>query len=183
MKKGRAKYDWEKIKQEFFNSDILEVNAFIKHRLGIGKAQDGNVRQHIVGWTEEKKIWKRKRFEEAQKEADKALIEKMKISLEDLLINKRLLFSLDAKYLEILGRLTDSKRQPTKEERMFFGAYQDKVRDIYKRIQIELGLPVNIEELQGRKEKPLVFVDLIRQAEEAKKDANRNRGDKDKGGD
>jgi len=186
MENGIQKYDWDALKRNFFNSDHLEVASFIRQTLGKETAEDGNMARQTKGWTEDKKEWKRKRAENIQKQVDKALIEKLKISLEDLLINKKLLFSLDSKYLEILGRMAQANLEKpiSPEELIFFRNYQESVRDVYKRIQIELGLPVNIEELQGAKDKPLVFVELVRQAENALKDAEQRRNNKsDTGGD
>jgi len=77
---------------------------------------------------------------------DEDLAEKLKINLEDLLTQKRLLFSLDAKYLEILARMSSKDNLPTEEELKFFENYPEALRDIYKRIQTELGLPTEPEE-------------------------------------
>ena len=133
---GKAKYDWITLKQEFFNSDIVEVSAFIRHKFGIEMKDNGQVANKTTGWGEDKKEWKRKRIEEIQKQADKELINKLKIGLKDLLMNKRLLFGLDGKYLEILGKLQSSEadKQPTEEERRFFQNYTDKVKDIFQRL-------------------------------------------------
>jgi hypothetical protein len=146
---SNAKYDWDALKQEFFNSDFLEVAPFIRQRLSKETANDSNMANQTKGWAEDKKEWKRKRMEDVQRQADKELIEKLKISLEDLLINKKLLFQLDSKYLEILGRMAqpNSEKPLTTEELNFFKSYQDKISEIYKRIQIELGLPINIQKL------------------------------------
>jgi len=150
IKEGRAKYDWDALKQEFFNSDILESFTFIKSKLGAETVEhSGWIKSKVEGWTEEKKVWKQKRVENIQKQADKELMEKLKISLQDLLINKKLLFGLDSKYLEILGRIVNPNPEKplNKNDYTFFKQYSDSISEIYKRIQIELGLPINIQKL------------------------------------
>ena len=147
-KRGRrAKYDWNALKQEFFNSDILEAYPFIRGKL---RGEQGdvstNIEKHIVGWTEEKKAWKQQKTAEIQRRLQEDLMKKLKVNLEDLLTQKKLLFSLDAKYLEILARMSSNENPPTEEELKFFKSYPEALRDIYKRIQIELGLPCQPEE-------------------------------------
>jgi hypothetical protein len=143
------KYNWDEIKQEFFNSDTVAVFDFMKQKLGESLAVSGNVQNHVVGWTEEKRAWKQKQLDEVQKQLDKELVKKLKVSLEDLLLNKKLLFELDARFLNILARMVqpDEKRMITDDEKKFFANYQEKASEIYKRIQIELGLPINIQKL------------------------------------
>jgi len=50
------KYDWEKLKQEFFESDYLEAKAFLIH-----KAIPYNTvtRRYAKGWREEKKEYQK----------------------------------------------------------------------------------------------------------------------------
>ena len=145
---ARAKYDWDILKQKFFDSNIPEALTFIRGELGgiKGGKMSTNIQRHILGWTEEKKTWKRKKSEKIQEKLDEDLAEKLKINLEDLLTQKRLLFSLDAKYLEILARMSSKDNLPTEEELKFFENYPEALRDIYKRIQTELGLPTEPEE-------------------------------------
>ena len=144
----RAKYDWDILKQKFFDSNTPEALTFIRGELGgiKGGKMSTNIQRHILGWTEEKKIWKRKKAEKIQEKLDEDLAKKLKINLEDLLTQKRLLFSLDAKYLEILARMSSNDNPPTEEELSFFKNYPEALRDIYKRIQVELGLPVEPKE-------------------------------------
>jgi len=106
----KSKYNWESLRQEFFNSDFLEITSFIRQRLGKETVSDNHIARKVAGWTDEKKAWTRKRLEKVQKEADKALMEKLKIHLKDLLINKKLLFSLDGKYLECLAKLAKGEK-------------------------------------------------------------------------
>jgi hypothetical protein len=148
--KGRNKYDWQALKQKFFNSDITEAYTFIRVELGCKKGLDNNIRKHIKGWTNEKKLWKQKRWEEIQKKVDEALAEKLKTNLEELLITKRLLYSLDAKYLEVLAKMSDKKNPPTEEELRFFKNYKDNLKGIFKRVQTELGLPISLEDLKEK---------------------------------
>jgi len=147
MKKGRTKYDWGILKQKFFDSNIPEAYTFIRGELGGEKGGvSTNIENHIIGWTKEKRAWKQKKAEKIQEKLDEDLAEKLKINLEDLLTQKRLLFSLDAKYLEILARMSSKDNLPTEEELKFFENYPEALRDIYKRIQTELGLPTEPEE-------------------------------------
>lgn len=161
--RGRTKYDWEALKREFLDSNILEATTFIKGRIGGEKGVTTNMEKHIIGWTEEKKVWKRKKADEIRKKAERALIEKLTVGLADLLLNKRLLFSLDAKYLEILGRMISKNNPPTEEELRFFKNYKESLQDIYKRVQIELGLPIDIKELEfKRKIKSAEVIKLLK---------------------
>jgi len=141
-----SKYDWIKLKQEFFESGILEANTFLMGRIGKDKG-DSNVAERTKGWTEDKRDWQRKRIEEAQKEADKELVKKMKITLEDLLVSKKLLFQLDSRFLEIYGKQV-SGQELKPEELAFLKSYPAKPLDVFTRIQTELGLPSNRQSLE-----------------------------------
>jgi hypothetical protein len=146
---GQTKRDWEMIRQEFFNSEFLDVAPFIRQKFGKETNNDGNMANQTKGWAEEKRLWKRKINEEIESKAKKELVDKLKIAWEDLLLNKKLLFSLDSKFLEIMGRLIrpDLNRPLTDEEKDFFNQYNESISEIYKRIQIELGLPINIQKM------------------------------------
>jgi len=146
--KGRNKYDWQALKQKFFNSDINEAYTFMRAELGCNKGLDNNIRRHIKGWTNEKRLWKQKRWEAIQKEIDEDLAKKLKANMEELLIMKRLLYSLDAKYLEVLAKMTNKNNPPTEEELKFFKNYKDNLKGIFKRVQVELGLPISLDDLR-----------------------------------
>lgn len=146
-----AIYDWIKIKQEYFESEILEANTFIKQKLGDSKAKAGGITRRIKGWTEDKKVWQQHRIDEAQKIADKELARKMKITLEDLLVSKKMLFQLDSVFLELYARKISKDKSAiplTLEELDFVRNYPARPLDVYARIQNELGLPSNREALE-----------------------------------
>jgi len=167
----RAKYNWEKLKQEFFESDIEEVFTFIKHKLGTNVAQSGGVKRNIKNWTEEKKEYQRKIMEEAREETKKELIEKMKIKLEDVLTAKKLSYSLLMSYLECYGKLLAGQELSESEQKFMSNLPVSKIDKINKWLHIELGLPTNITELQGAKEKPLFFIELVKEARKIIEDA------------
>lgn len=171
---GETKYNWVEIKQEFFNSGLLDVRSFIQQKLSKDTANDGNIANQTKGWAEDKKEWTRKNLEEVAKQAQRELIDKLKISLEELLINKKLLFSLDAKFLEIMGRIVhpNPERPLTADENSFFIKYQEKISEIYKRIQIELGLPINIQKLGIGAEEDVdkIKIEIIQKNTENKKE-------------
>lgn len=145
-----AKYDWEKIKQEFFQSDIPQAFTFMQWKFGRESVENsGHIQNSIVGWTEEKRKWQRGMTNKAKETAERELTEKLKISFQDLLLSKKLLFSLDSRYLEILGKMAQPNPQnPLSENDFnFYKNYPDRLRDIWMRIQIELGLPINVQAL------------------------------------
>ena len=141
------KYDWIQLKQDFFNSEFFEVEAFIKQRLGRGAADDGNIAKHVKGWTNDKKEWQQKRIDEIQKAADKDLKEKLKVQLKDLLTLKKLTFELDLSFLEIFLRMAGGKTVEP-HERAFVLNYPNTPEQVTKRVNLELGLPTNREVLE-----------------------------------
>ena len=53
---ARAKYDWDILKQKFFDSNIPEALTFIRGELGGEKGGvSTNIENHIIGWTKEKR--------------------------------------------------------------------------------------------------------------------------------
>ncbi len=165
MAKRKTKYNWEDLKQEFFNSEILEAKAFIRQRLGIETNDSGNIARKVTGWANAKKEWTKNKNAEIQRQLKKELMEKLKIPVEESLGIKSMISQGDARYLTILLRIGDERNPPSEGDLLFFKAYPDKLSDVWKRVQIELGLPVNVSELQGSKEKPLYFKDLVEKAE------------------
>jgi hypothetical protein len=68
-KTGTAKYDWIRIKQEYFDSDIEEVEHFLRSFLDIKtKIISGDKKQKIKGWRKEKSRY-RQRIIDAENEA------------------------------------------------------------------------------------------------------------------
>ena len=165
-------YDWEQLKREYFKSDIIEVTEFIRQKMGKEQNKDRNVARHIKGWTQDKKNYKRKQAEELEKKARSDLFEKLKVGLEELLSAKKLSYGLITKYLECHGKQVQGQVL-TKAEIVFMKSINLKSVDVINKwLQIELGLPTNISELQGSKEKPLALIELIRKAEKAEKEAD-----------
>lgn len=94
-KNTRTKYDWDKIKAEFFASDFLDVFPFIQHKYGTDTAQGWQAKSKTVGWAEEKrkiqdemKLEALKQFKSNIRKQWDAVFEKMEMAhvqgLEDL---------------------------------------------------------------------------------------------------
>lgn len=170
------KYDWVMLKDKWFKSEELELSAFLEKEIGKRPDRDGNVNEHTKGWIEEKKLWKQNRNDEIQKQVDQDLIKKLKVPLTESLAIRNMLSQVDLKLLGIFLRIGSEENPPTDKELQFLKAFPDKLQDVWKRVQIELGLPTNVSELQGSEEKPLYFRDLIKKAEEInKRNADRER--------
>ena len=163
-KNGKAKYDWDKIKRDFFNSDFLEVASFIQQELGKLPEDDGNMAQHTKGWAEDKREKKRKDAEEIEEQMKKELIERLKVKMEDVLTGKKISFELLLKYVEC--QLKEANGQELSEADLkFMKRFSGKEMDnVIKWFQIELGQPTNIAQLQGSKERPIVLIDLLERA-------------------
>jgi len=164
---SKAKYDWVQLKQEFFVSNEIEASVFIRSKLGLSEKEftsNGGVRKQINGWADDKRAWQRERSKATLKEADQELIEKLKIPLTETLAIRNMLSQLDMKILGIFLRIIDEKNPPKKAEISLLKAYPDRLRDIWQRVQIELGMPTNVSQLQGSEDKPLYFKDLVTKA-------------------
>ena len=165
---AKAKYNWEELKQEFFNSDIVEATTFIRGKLGGDeRVVNSYIESKIVGWTNAKREWIKNRNAEIQRQLDQKKMESLEVKVETLLSIKKRLIKLDSKYIDILERMLipNPKKPLTKNDHAFFNYYSDSIKDIYKRVQIELGLPTSVSQLQGKEEKPLYFKDLVEKAE------------------
>jgi len=136
-------YPWIQLKSDYFNSEIEGASTFIKQALGIpqGEKLDGNMTEKISGWGEERKKWLIERQKKIQDQADRELMEKMKIPIARLLENKRLLFELDSSYIFIYGK-KNAGQILTEGETEFFNMYKETgmIKGIYERMQNELGL-------------------------------------------
>lgn len=162
-------YDWDKLKNDWFLSDEVSLSAFLESAIGKRPDSDGNVNEHTKGWIAEKKEYKRRLAEEAEKE----IREKLKIRLQDLLLAKKRSYELIGKYVEYYAKILAGE-EITKEEKDFIAKFSIKggIDTVIKWIQIELGLPTNIAELQGSKEKPINLITLLREADEILKNEN-----------
>ena len=160
------KYDWEGLKLKFLVSDTPTVAEFIRRELGVERDNDGNISRHTRGWAEDKADRKR----EIAAEAERQLLERYKISLEDILASKKVLFELDREFLRVAGKMAFKQKEITEEERAFFKAYWQRSKDIWTRLQIELGQPINIEKLGAMKEGEIgkLIVEIIENKENAK---------------
>lgn len=138
---GIAIYNWEQIKNDYFNSETEQSNTYLKQRFGKGVEEDGNFANRTTGWTQEKAKWKLERIKKNQSIIDKELMEKMKIPIIKILENKRTLFNLDSAYLKIYDK-KNSGQEITKSEAEFFQMYKETgmIKGIYERMQNELGL-------------------------------------------
>jgi hypothetical protein len=148
------KYDWIQLKNEFFLSEFNDVAGFIRQRLGKETAEDGNTAFQTKGWTEEKKEWKRELLEEVRR----GEIDKFKVNLEELLATKKLSYQLMRKYLTCFGKILNGEELTSSESNFMKSFYVKSVDTITKWVQIELGLPTNISEIQGNKEKPFNII-------------------------
>jgi len=164
---GKAIYDWVKIKDDFFKSEILEATAYIREIMGKEAKDDTNAANHIKGWTEDKRNWKREFMEKAEKKAEDEMIKKNKVGLESLLKSKRLSYDLMSNYLSCYGKMLVGQ-DLTKAEKDFIEKINIKggIDIINKWLFIELGLPTNITQLQGSKEQPLFIVNILKEADE-----------------
>ena len=62
-KDKKIKYDWPTLKQEFFESDHMEVKAFLKSKYG---RFSGHMSVQSNGWPKEKNAWKQENIKAAQ---------------------------------------------------------------------------------------------------------------------
>lgn len=155
---GEVRYNWEELKQEFFNSDFQTVMQFLRDRKfpmttgtdGVNRLS-GSSTKRVAGWAEEKKEFTRNRNAMIQSEIDKDAIEKYKITVESLIKNKSIVADLDQKFLELLVKIGIDEKELTKVEKEFmkaFGINSRAVADIAKRISLELGEPSERKELR-----------------------------------
>lgn len=141
-----AKYNWDELKMEFFNSDKMTVMDFVRER-GFARGSDrglsGAMQRKTIGWAEEKKDFIRMRNQQLQLAVDEEAKDKFRVNLELLLRNKHVLYTLDGRYLGLLVKLARGEEKLTPEENAFLNAYRNATRldDIAKRISMELGNP------------------------------------------
>lgn len=55
MWKNKSKYDWYKIKLEFFKSDFIEIAPFIQQKYSKDTAKNSNIANNTKWWADEKK--------------------------------------------------------------------------------------------------------------------------------
>ena len=56
MSYNKQKYDWHKLKEEYFLSDFLEVKSFFEDKF---RTYSGHIRKKTNGWTREKRDFAR----------------------------------------------------------------------------------------------------------------------------
>lgn len=66
-KAPRVKYDWSKIKIEFFKSEFEAVAPFFRQNYDIDLVKSGAVQRRVKGWQDEKNEIKKKWVEDAKK--------------------------------------------------------------------------------------------------------------------
>ena len=80
----KQKYDWNKIKLEFFQSDFDEVSPFLKERYGENMARS-NLKNYTKWWGKDKQTYKQKILERALKENLKKQAKELEIDVETLM--------------------------------------------------------------------------------------------------
>lgn len=83
----KQKYDWSKIKLEFFQSDIDDVEGFLGDFLGIKNS--GNIRKNTKGRWKEKQEYKEKILQEALRKNAEKQIQSLEIPIEILKRGKK----------------------------------------------------------------------------------------------
>lgn len=78
--KNKTKYDWIAMKQEYFESDFIDVAPFLKNNYSINTGDNGNALEKSKWWWDEKK----KIQEELQREAMKTFKSNMKKKWDDV---------------------------------------------------------------------------------------------------
>lgn len=171
-KKTKTKYDWNGLKQEFFASEYIDVAPFIRERLGKETDSHTHIAKKVKGWAEEKKAYEESITEEAREKAKKKRIEALRVKLEEVMASKKLSFSHQLSFLEMLGKILKGKKL-TKSEKSFMKRFNPKTIDmITKWAQIELGEPTKISELGFGKDR--VKKIKIEFADESDADNKRN---------
>ena len=177
---GKVKYDWTELKKDYLSSSEAEVSVFLRAKLGLNTIDNGWAREQTKGWADEKKDMQRAAMQRAREMAEIELAEKLKISFSDLLLSKKLIFSVDSRYLEIMGKLAQSKPEKpitlTNEEIVFLKVYSDSLGRVWERVQVELGLPTNVQKmgLMGEDNIAKLTVEIV-------KNKNENTGIQNKG--
>jgi hypothetical protein len=172
------KYDWIALKYEWFHSEALSVSEFLRQKIGKTAEEDGNVARQTGGWTEAKKEWRERENRLIQDEMRKELIEKLKVKVEDVLAAKNLSYNLLISYIRCHAKVLKGETL-TKNEEMFMRRIPiGNLDTINKWLNIELGLPVNISEMQGSADKPLNLITILDEARRIKEEDN----NADKGG-
>ncbi len=98
---AHAKFNWPKIKNEFLNSDYLEVKSFFEDRY---KTYNATIRGKTVGWTEDKKERDQRIANRVLKEQEDTEVASKVAILKDILakiaarvaIGKENLYALEA---------------------------------------------------------------------------------------
>lgn len=78
---NRQKYNWDKIKLDFFSSEIMEVKAFAEWKFG---KYTGTMKTRMLGWSKEKQEFINKAKEQAKSELQEKMKELYKPSEEEL---------------------------------------------------------------------------------------------------
>jgi hypothetical protein len=160
------KYDWIKLKSEWLSAPELELKAFLERTIGKGQDNDGNVQLQTKGWVDAKKEHRQREVDAIAEQTRKELIDKLKVKIEEVLAAKNISFNLLTTYLNCHAKKVAGQALSEGEQYLLDNLPIGKLDTINKWLFIELGLPTNITELQGNKDKPL---DLIKMLEEGRK--------------
>ncbi len=101
--KVHSKHNWPKLKNEFFRSEFLGVEAWVRSKFG---SKSGGTGKNVVGWTEDKKKYleeKAARDLEATEKVDrefkvktlKKILDKIELALE----TKQNIYALQAAWM------------------------------------------------------------------------------------
>lgn len=128
---GKVKYDRQALKLEFFQSDIDEVNVFLRWKYGEDMVKH-NLKNKVKGWSKEKQEYKDKILQKALDKKAKEEAESLEIPVDQLMRAKKAVLGLFMKKLNTAIQ--------NKDENINVKEYEK----ILKVIKTELGEPTTI---------------------------------------
>lgn len=179
-KTNRTKYNWVKMKREFFESDFHDVFPFIQHKFGTATAQGWQAKSKTVGWAEEKrkiqdemKLEALKQFKSNIRKQWDAVFEKMEMAhvqgLEDLA--NMILDQWQQRKRKIVRNYRDPETKEITSSEIFEidditpFLHQADMINILKHIKLEKGEPTDIVDTQGKSEARAWLDDVKKQKE------------------
>lgn len=124
------KYDWIKLKSEFFEKERPSVREFIKQVLGEDTANNHRIWEQTKWRAEEKKELREKIQQKAMENMEKKLVKKYEPSVEELNEMLRFIIQIAKKKLNVLAKAEDPD---TKQ-----------LRDVYWMVKTERKEPSTI---------------------------------------
>ena len=128
---GKVKYDRQALKLEFFQSDIDEVNVFLRWKYGESMVKH-NLKNKVKGWSKEKQEYKDKILQKALEKKAKEEAESLEIPVDQLMRAKKAVLGL---FMQKLNTAIKNK-----DENINVKEYEK----ILKVIKTELGEPTTI---------------------------------------